>query len=112
MQEPEEADDPESYTPFQFMLQFMLQPLLVASGSQPAGHMAPALIKMCRTLKRTADTGVSRAGFTIRLCIQPAGLSGSHTWLGVFLSEESCLLYEACTQNSLLGLQPVQTFEN
>jgi hypothetical protein len=59
MQEAEEADDPESYTPFQFMLQFMLQPLLVASGSTPAGHMAPALLKMCRALKHTADTSVS-----------------------------------------------------
>lgn len=59
LQEAAEADDPDSYTPFQFMLQFMLQPLLVACNTTPAGHMAPALIKMCRTLKRTADTAVS-----------------------------------------------------
>ncbi len=60
-----EAEDPDSYTPFQFMLQFMLQPLLVASGTTPAGHMAPAIIKMCRTLKRTADTAVGRRFITL-----------------------------------------------
>lgn len=59
LQEAEEADDPENYTPFQYMLQFMIQPLLAASKTTPAGHMAPVLLKMCRTLKRTADAVVS-----------------------------------------------------
>lgn len=54
-----DAEDAENYAPFQFMLQFMLQPLLAASGTTPAGHMAPVLLKMCRTLKRTADAAVS-----------------------------------------------------
>jgi hypothetical protein len=53
------AEDAENYAPFQFMLQFMLQPLLAASAATPAGHMAPVLLKMCRTLKRTADAAVS-----------------------------------------------------
>ena len=71
LQEAADANDPDSYTPFQFMLQFMLQPLLVASGTTPAGHMAPAIIKMCRTLKRTADTGVSQHnGLTVSTSMQ------------------------------------------
>lgn len=71
LQEAADANDPGSYTPFQFMLQFMLQPLLVASGTTPAGHMAPAIIKMCRTLKRTADTGVSQHnGLTVSTSMQ------------------------------------------
>lgn len=69
LQEAAEADDPDSYTPFQFMLQFMLQPLLVASGSTPAGHMAPALLKMCRALKHTADTAVSSGRVWGRGCV-------------------------------------------
>lgn len=56
----EDADDASNYDPFQFMLQFMLQPLLVASAGMPAGATAPALIKMCKFLKRTADTAVSQ----------------------------------------------------
>eukprot|EP00879_Flechtneria_rotunda_P015681 GHRR01016403.1.p1 GENE.GHRR01016403.1~~GHRR01016403.1.p1 ORF type:complete len:1542 (+),score=797.44 GHRR01016403.1:616-5241(+) len=54
-----QGDDVEelaAYEPFQYMLQFMLQPLLVASGSEPAGASIPALLKMCRSLKRTTDT--------------------------------------------------------
>lgn len=54
------ADEPEAYTPFQFMLQFMLQPLLVASGGAPGGATAPALLKMCSILKFTADKAVSQ----------------------------------------------------
>lgn len=49
------------------MLQFMLQPLLVASGGTPAGATIPALVKMCRFLKRTADTAVS-------LCVLRPGI--------------------------------------
>jgi len=49
----------DSYAPFQYMLQFLLQPLLVACGSTPAGQTAPLLRKICSTLKRTADATVS-----------------------------------------------------
>jgi hypothetical protein len=40
------------------MLQFMLQPLLVASGTLPAGATLGVLLKLCRTLKLTSDTAV------------------------------------------------------
>ncbi|WIA29168.1 hypothetical protein OEZ86_011679 [Tetradesmus obliquus] len=54
--QPEEAaEDPGCCTPFQFMLQFMLQPLLVESGSTAAGAFVPALRKMCAYIKYTAD---------------------------------------------------------
>jgi hypothetical protein len=60
--QPEEAeDDVECYTPFQFMLQFMLQPLLVESGSTAGGAFIPALRKMCAYIKYTADRAVSGA---------------------------------------------------
>lgn len=52
------VDDVDSYAPFQYMLQFLLQPLLVACGSTPAGQTAPLLRKICSTLKRTADATV------------------------------------------------------
>eukprot|EP00878_Enallax_costatus_P030986 GHUV01033809.1.p1 GENE.GHUV01033809.1~~GHUV01033809.1.p1 ORF type:complete len:684 (+),score=329.44 GHUV01033809.1:276-2327(+) len=54
--EDEDAQQADSYDPFQFMLQFMLQPLLVPSAGMPAGATLPALVKMCKFLKRTADT--------------------------------------------------------
>lgn len=57
-QEAEDVNDPACYTPFQHMLQFMTQPLLAASGTHPAGHTAPILLKMCRTIKRCADATV------------------------------------------------------
>jgi hypothetical protein len=58
--QPEEGEDEvECYTPFQFMLQFMLQPLLVESGSTAAGAFIPALRKMCAYIKFTADRAVS-----------------------------------------------------
>jgi hypothetical protein len=58
--QPEEGEDEvECYTPFQFMLQFMLQPLLVESGSTAAGAFVPALRKMCTYIKFTADRAVS-----------------------------------------------------
>eukprot|EP00882_Tetradesmus_deserticola_P017339 GHRQ01018572.1.p1 GENE.GHRQ01018572.1~~GHRQ01018572.1.p1 ORF type:complete len:635 (+),score=352.40 GHRQ01018572.1:264-1907(+) len=55
--QPEEdaAEDVECYTPFQYMLQFMLQPLLVESGSTARGAFVPALRKMCAYIKYTAD---------------------------------------------------------
>ena len=60
MLQPEEAaEDPGCCTPFQFMLQFMLQPLLVESGSTTAGAFVPALRKMCAYIKYTADRAVS-----------------------------------------------------
>jgi len=55
----EDAGEAAFYEPFQFMLQFMLTPLLVASGGTPAGATIPALLKTCKSLKRTADIGVS-----------------------------------------------------
>lgn len=73
----EDADEAQSYDPFQFMLQFMLQPLLVASGSTPAGATIPAIVKMCQFLKKTADISVSmqcrpssdvRRPSSVRLC--------------------------------------------
>ena len=54
----EDADEAEFLGPFQLMLQFMLAPLLTATGGSPAGATAPALVKICRSLKRTADNGV------------------------------------------------------
>jgi hypothetical protein len=54
----EDADEPAAYEPFQFMLQFMLQPLLVACGSSPAGATIGLLLKMWRWMKNTADTSV------------------------------------------------------
>jgi hypothetical protein len=59
--QPEESDDDVAgYTPFQYMLQFMLQPLLVESGSTAAGAFIPALRKMCTYIKFTADRAVSQ----------------------------------------------------
>ncbi|KAF6266620.1 hypothetical protein COO60DRAFT_1697167 [Scenedesmus sp. NREL 46B-D3] len=53
---PEEAaEDVECCNPFQYMLQFMLQPLLVESGSTARGAFVPALRKMCTYIKYTAD---------------------------------------------------------
>lgn len=57
-------EDPNVYDPFQYMLQFALDPLLVPSAGTDAGATHNIIIKTFQSLKRTEDTAVG-SGFNI-----------------------------------------------